>query len=766
MKLVPTSSLGFPRIGPNRELKFALEKYWKGTISQHDLLQVARSVEDAAWALQVGLTKITVGDQYLYDFVLMMTESLGMVPKRFAHLPPGIDRLFAMARGVDGAPALSMKKWITSNYHYMVPEYDETSQIHADFSRFLEDCRRGVATLGADCATPVLLGPVSFAYLTKISAPGVSRSTLVDLLLPVYEALIQELVGLGVKEIQIHEPCLVFNDPSINPLLDAAYPKILAPDVTINMVSYMDDVGDTNYQWLMSAANGIHVVSLDFTRGDTLALVQKYGATKTIGCGLVDARNVWKFDPATALPVLKCLVDKGVIFRIQPSSTLQFLPWTVEREDKLIAESHPALQVLAFAKEKLQEVARLAKVAGCLLDGEDSEHLLSDHESAWKSFVESRQTSQSSSVRDRLQAVQPSDFRRSTDYLERRKQQLKGLPALPTTTIGSFPQTSAIRRVRAAWKKGLLNDAEYQAAMDQQIAYCIGVQETLGLDILVHGEPERTDMVEFFGEQLEGILFTQHGWVQSFGSRCVRPPVFWNDISRPFPMTTREFKVAQSLTEKPVKGMLTGPITILNWSFPRIDISGKDQAFQIALCIRDEIRDLEEAGCIVVQVDEPALREGMPFRTAERDEYLNWAVDAFRLSTAGAKSETQIHTHMCYCEFQDCMHAIDRMDTDVNSIENARSDNATLKAFKSIGYTKGFGPGLYDIHSPVVPSRDEIEAKLRSFLTVLDLDQTVVNPDCGLKTRGWPETIAALRNMVEATAVVRNELSTCLPCSM
>lgn len=553
-----------------------------------------------------------------------------------------------------------MKKWITSNYHYLVPEYDETSTINPDFSRFIDDCKRGIASLGVECATPVLLGPVSFACLTSISAPGVSKNTLVTLLLPVYQELIQELVRLGVQEIQIHEPVLVFDDPSITPLLDAAYPAILSNtgNVMINMVSFMDDVGDANYQWLMSPTNGVQVVSLDFTRGDTPALVEKYGVpgTKIIGCGLIDARNVWKFDPAKVVPILKSLVQSRSAFRIQPSSSMQFLPWDLEREEKLIADNHPALQVLAFAKQKLSEVAILAKVSGCMLDGEISEHLLSDHESAWQGFVEARQTSQSSSVGDRVKTIQPGDFRRVVGYSVRRKQQLKGLPLLPTTTIGSFPQTNAIRRIRAAWKKGLLSDADYQAAMDQFIAYCIGVQETLGLDILVHGEPERTDMVEFFGEQLDGILFTQHGWVQSFGSRCSRPPVFWNDISRPRAMTTREFKVAQSLTDKPVKGMLTGPITILNWSFPRIDIAPEEQAFQIALCIRDEIHDLEEAGCRVIQVDEPALREGMPFREKERNEYLRWAVDAFRLSTAGAKSETQIHTHMCYCEFKGCMH--------------------------------------------------------------------------------------------------------------
>ena len=350
------------------------------------------------------------------------------------------------------------------------------------------------------------------------------------------------------------------------------------------------------------------------------------------------------------------------------------------------------------------------------------------------------------------------DLVRPEPYDQRRPKQLTNVPLLPTTTIGSFPQTAEIRRLRTQWKKGILTKEQYEAAIDQQIAYAIGMQEALGLDILVHGEAERTDMVEFFAHQMEGLLFTTNGWVQSFGSRCVRPPIVWTDITRPNPMTVREFKVAQALTTKPVKGMLTGPITILNWSFPRVDISRKEQAYQLALCIRQEIEDLEDAGCQVIQVDEPALREGMPLRADTKEEYLKWAVNAFRLSTAVAKSSTQIHTHMCYCEFKDCMHAIDQMDTDVNSIENARNGNETLEAFINIDYKKGFGPGVYDIHSPVVPPTKLMEEKIQSFLQCLEPTKIVVNPDCGLKTRTWPEVIASLKNMVEATATVREAL--------
>jgi len=350
------------------------------------------------------------------------------------------------------------------------------------------------------------------------------------------------------------------------------------------------------------------------------------------------------------------------------------------------------------------------------------------------------------------------DFSREEPFEVRRKKQLKGTPLLPTTTIGSFPQTPEVRKLRTQLKKGLITKAAYDAAIDQQIAFVIGIQESLGLDIFVHGEAERTDMVEFFAQNLEGMLFTTNGWVQSFGSRCVRPPIFWNDIKRKTPMTIREFVVAQALTSKPVKGMLTGPVTILNWSFPREDVSRETQAMQIGLAIRDEIADLEKAGCTVIQVDEPALREAMPMRPAKKEEYLRWTVDSFRLATAGAANETQIHTHMCYCEFDDCMEAIDRMDTDVNSIENARNDNYTLRAFQRIGYGKGLGPGVYDIHSPVVPSVEFVKNKIKDSLYCMEVGHLCVNPDCGLKTRTWPETIGALKNMVEANDQVRTEL--------
>lgn len=651
---------------------------------------------------------------------------------------------------------VGMKKWITSNYHYMVPEFDSASKVGADFSGFLDDVRRGILKLGRDCATPVVVGPVTMAYLTKFAsfAPGneaFQRRGFLESILPAYKALLNDVATLGVTEIQIHEAVLVMEDAELLPLFQKAYPAILPKTggPAINMVSFMEDVGEAHYQWLCSVPE-ISILSLDFTRGDTMALLDKFGfpKDKTLGAGLIDSRSVWRVDPAVIQPALDTLIGKVEKLRIQPSGSLQYVPWDLACETEIL--DHPAGPVLSFAKQKLQELTVVAKA--CL-----DASALKDLSSAWKQYRAAVSSSQV--VSDRIRSLTKADFTRSEPFEIRRPKQLKSVPLLPTTTIGSFPQTKAVRKLRTQRKKGLLSEAEYNAAIDQHIAYAIGIQEALGLDILVHGEAERTDMVEFFAQQMEGMLFTTNGWVQSFGSRCVRPPIIWADVHRPRPMTTREFAVAQAMTNKPVKGMLTGPVTILNWSFPRSDISRKEQAMQIGLCIRDEIADLEKVGCTVVQVDEPALREAMPLRAVAKDEYLEWAVDAFCLATADACSETQIHTHMCYCEFHDCMAAIDKMDTDVNSIENARSDNATLLAFKSIGYTKDLGPGTYDIHSPVVPPVEFITDKLKSFLECMNVKNLVVNPDCGLKTRSWPETIGALKNMVEATHQVRSELS-------
>ena len=651
-----------------------------------------------------------------------------------------------------------MKKWFTSNYHYMVPEVDDTTNIQPNFSQFLSDVKRGIDHLGKDRAAPVLLGPVTLVKLVHYKEGGIlslQRLALLDSIIPPYRSLIKELVQMGVTELQVHEPALVLEDPAISALFAQVYPKVFPSDVAlpdINIVSFFEGIYETNYQFLMKIKE-VSIISLDFTRGDNLTVLRKYGfpSDKTLGAGLVDGRSVWKVDPVVTMPIMKELLsmlkDPNQL-RIQPSSSLQFVPWDLECEKEILG--HPAGAVLSFGIQKVQEVMKLAVA---IRSGELEMH---QHAAAWQSYR--AVVGADKDVQKRLANLREADFCRQEPFESRRKKQLVGLPLLPTTTIGSFPQTKEIRSLRFKLKNGILTQDQYNAQIDIQIGYAIGVQEALGLDILVHGEAERTDMVEFFAQQMDGMLFTTNGWVQSFGSRCVRPPIFWADISRPKPMTTREFEVAQNLTEKPVKGMLTGPVTILNWSFPRADISRKEQAMQIALAVRDEIADLEKVGCTVIQVDEPALREAMPLRASEKEIYLAWTVDSFRLATAGAASETQIHTHMCYCEFGDCMDAIDRLDTDVNSIENARSDNATLIAFRDIGYSKDLGPGTYDIHSPVIPTQEFILNKIDSFLACMPVERLIINPDCGLKTRTWEETIGALKNMVAATYTARANL--------
>jgi 5-methyltetrahydropteroyltriglutamate--homocysteine methyltransferase len=492
-----------------------------------------------------------------------------------------------------------MKKWITSNYHYMVPEYDESSRVAADFSGFLDDVRRGLDFLGASCATPVVVGPVTMAYLTKFSAfsngnASMLRLTFLKELCAVYKSLFETLSSMGVTEIQIHEAALVMEDPELLTMFKATYPAILPRGgPAINMVSFMEDIGSEHYQWLASVPE-ISVISLDFTRGDNLSLIQRFGFPneKTLGAGIVDCRSIWRVDPAVIEPIQKSLTSVVKNIRIQPSGSLQFVPWDLSGEDAIL--KHPVGGVLSFAIQKLDEVVAVSKAVASQGNGKATS-------SAWTTFRAT--VGRDEGVAKILAGLSEGDFRRSEPFSQRRPKQLQGVPLLPTTTIGSFPQTKAIRRLRSKKNKGSLTETEYNAEIDKQIAYAIGIQEALGLDILVHGEAERTDMVEFFAQQMDGMLFTTNGWVQSFGSRCVRPPIIWSDITRPKPMTTREFVVAQELTEKPVKGMLTGPVTILNWSFPRKDISLKEQALQLALCIRDEIADLENVGCKVSLLD-------------------------------------------------------------------------------------------------------------------------------------------------------------------
>jgi 5-methyltetrahydropteroyltriglutamate--homocysteine methyltransferase len=721
-------------------MKRALEAYWKGTLDGGALLRTLREVEEDGWRTQreAGLTYVGVGDATLYDHVLDWAARFGLVPSRFHHLT-GLDRYFAMARGAEGAPALEMTKWFDTNYHYLVPEVEAEVRPEPDFDAFLERMGRARELLG-DAAVPIVLGPVTLLRLSRL---GGTFGAALDRLLPLYVHLLSALDALGVAEVQLHEPALVLEDAGeYRAYYEVAYEALAGRGVALNLVTYFDDLGGA-FEW--AAALPVDVVTLDFTRGDNLALLEEHGwpAGKALAAGVVDGRNVWRVRVGEALGLLNRLSElTGDALRVSASASLQFVPYSAAREVELPEELRG---VLAFADEKLEEVATLAR---------SCEEGRAPTEGAWERFKAF--APDDPRLRERLSALAPDDFTRSLSYDERRPLQME-LPLFPTTTIGSFPQTRAVRRLRGRHRRGELSEEAYRAGVDAWIAYALGVQEGLGLDVLVHGEFERSDMVEYFAQKLTGFAFTRHGWVQSYGSRYVRPPVIYADVTRPHPMTAREFEVAQSFTEKPVKGMLTGPVTIVNWSFPRTDVDARTVAFQIALALQEEIDDLQAAGARIVQVDEPALREGLPLKAVRRAEYLTWAVDAFRLATAGALPETQIHTHMCYAEFGEILDAIDRLDADVISIENARSGDETLRELASYGYEREVGPGVYDVHSPVVPEVEFVFEKLRAFATHLLPEQVWVNPDCGLKTRSWEEVVPALRNVVEATRRFREE---------
>jgi 5-methyltetrahydropteroyltriglutamate--homocysteine methyltransferase len=703
-------------------------------------------VEFANWKtqLEAGIDRIGIGDTTLYDHVLDWSVRLGLIPDRFRHLS-GLDQYFAMARGKDGIPALEMTKWFDTNYHYLVPEIAADVEPEANFADFLATVQRAKALLGEQ-AVPIILSPVTLLGLSRLEG---DLATHLEKLLPLYSDLFAQLKALGITEVQLHEPILVTSSAAdLREAIATTYSQLAEMGVPIHLVTYFDDLGVT-YPWVMEMP--VAGISLDFTRGRNLELLQQHGfpADKQLGVGIVDARNIWKVRPESVLSTLETLHSITPNIRLHPSSSLQFVPYDAMRETKL---PEPLRNVLSFAEQKLEEVVILAQT----LAVDEPSDRLAVVQTQWQTFEQFSPVN--SAVQERLRHLTVNHFEGAMPYEQRKKLQ-PALPLFPTTTIGSFPQTSEVRQLRVKLKRGEITQAEYEAAIDAEIAKCIQIQEEAGLDVLVHGEFERTDMVEFFGQQLSGFAFTEHGWVQSYGSRCVRPPIIYSDVARPQPMTVREFQVAQALTEKPVKGMLTGPITILNWSFPRSDISRQEQAFQIALALREEVADLEAAGAQVIQVDEPALREGLPLKLERWNQYLSWAVDAFRLATAIAQPHTQVHTHMCYCEFGDIIKDIERLDADVISIENSRSNNRTLQEVTEAGYSHQIGNGVYDIHSPVVPTTEQLVQQLQAGILNLPLRQIWVNPDCGLKTRRWEEVIPSLKNMVEATHRLRQEIS-------
>ncbi|BEO54418.1 5-methyltetrahydropteroyltriglutamate--homocysteine methyltransferase [Serratia marcescens] len=748
-------TLGFPRVGLRRELKKAQESYWAGNSTQEELLAVGRELRARHWQQQrqAGVDLVPVGDFAWYDHVLTTSLLLGNVPARHQNADGSIDldTLFRIGRGRaptgEPAAAAEMTKWFNTNYHYMVPEFQQGQQFKLGWTQLLDEVDEALA-LGHHIK-PVLLGPVTYLWLGKVKGEPFDRLSLLKEILPVYQQVLAELAKRGVEWVQIDEPALVLELPQA--WLDAFKPAYdaLQGQVKLLLTTYFDSVGHNLDTIRTLPVQGLHV---DLVAGhdDIAALNAALPQDWLLSLGVINGRNVWRADLSRWFERLQPLVGQRPLW-IGTSCSLLHSPIDLSVESRLDEE---VKSWFAFA---LQKCAELALLSSALNAPDATKQAELD---AYSAPIRARRQSNrvhNSQVERRLAAITAQDCERRSAYAERARAQRErfNLPAWPTTTIGSFPQTTEIRGLRLDFKQGRLDGNNYRTSIGEHIKQAIVEQERLGLDVLVHGEAERNDMVEYFGENLDGFVFTQNGWVQSYGSRCVKPPVIIGDVSRPEAITVEWAKFAQSLTDKPVKGMLTGPVTILCWSFPREDVTREVIAKQIALALRDEVEDLEKAGIGIIQIDEPALREGLPLRQSDWAAYLNWAVDAFKLNAAVAQDDTQIHTHMCYCEFNDIMDSIAALDADVITIETSRSDMDLLEAFKEFEYPNEIGPGVYDIHSPNVPSVEWIEALLRKAAQNIPAERLWVNPDCGLKTRGWPETRQSLANMVLAAQRLR-----------
>ncbi|MEV0687992.1 5-methyltetrahydropteroyltriglutamate--homocysteine S-methyltransferase [Nocardia sp. NPDC050378] len=742
--------LGLPRVGPNRELKRATEAYWAGTADAEHLHTVARELRrsDLTGLSAAGLDSIPVGTFSYYDQVLDTAVLLGALPARVADIADPLDRYFAAARGTDTIAPLEMTKWFDTNYHYLVPEIDSATEFSLNPDKLFAELAEA-ATLGIP-ARPVVIGPLTFLKLAKHAA-GAPLDRLAELV-PLYRDLLTRLADAGVEWVQIDEPILVTDlDDAELAAVRATYTELASSTArpAILVATYFGHAGAALAE---IAATPVEAVALDFTTGTTVEAVASVPALsrKLLVAGVVDGRNIWRTDLDGALSTLGSLLGSAASVAVSSSCSLLHVPYSLAPEtgfdDRLRSW-------LAFGTEKVDEIRVLATA---LTRGTDT---VATELRAARDAVGSRRSDprlHDDTVRARLAALTPADTERAPADERRIEQRAHlNLPLLPTTTIGSYPQTSAIRLARAALRKGEIDQAEYASRMRAEIDDVIALQERLGLDVLVHGEPERNDMVQYFAELLDGFATTDNGWVQSYGTRCVRPPILFGDVTRPAPMTTGWIRYAQSRTDKPVKGMLTGPVTILAWSFVRDDQPLADSARQVALAIRDEVTDLERDGARIIQVDEPALRELLPLRAAEQPAYLAWAVDSFRLATAGVADTTQIHTHLCYSEFGEVIGAIAGLDADVTSIEAARSHMEVLDDLNAAGFDLGVGPGVYDIHSPRVPSVEEIITSLRAALKAVPAERLWVNPDCGLKTRGPVEVEASLRNLVAAAAALR-----------
>jgi 5-methyltetrahydropteroyltriglutamate--homocysteine methyltransferase len=762
--MVRSAILGYPRIGPARELKRALERFWASREDERPLLKKASDIRVMHWREQkaAGIDFIPSGDFSLYDHVLDTAVMLGAIPSRY--LPAGGSLTpagyFAMARGSQengrDLPAMEMTKWFDTNYHYIVPEIASNQGFRLSSTKPMDHYQEA-AGLGIG-TRPVLLGPVTFLSLAKTADAAANPLSQLDAALEVYEEVLRRLSSFGAQWVQVDEPLLVMDlsDAGKQAMMRAYQRLARASAARLMLTSYFGELGGNLDLALSLPVPGVHI---DLVRGHGQldAILQKMPKDLTLSLGLVDGRNIWKTDLVKAIDQAeKCTTALGperVI--VAPSCSLMHCPEDLTLETGLDKE---LVGWMSFAKQKLAEVAVIARALnqgrGSVSAELEESRRVRDARAGSARTVNRR-------VRERLSSVTPAMTQRASPYADRKKSQdtSLGLPLLPTTTIGSFPQTAQVREMRAAFRSGEETKERYERFIREEIQRAVRFQESVGLDVLVHGEFERNDMVEYFGEFLSGFAFTRNGWVQSYGSRCVKPPVIYGDVERPHPMTVRWSAFAQSLTSRPMKGMLTGPVTILQWSFVRDDQPRSETCAQIALAIRDEVRDLEQAGISAIQIDEPALREGLPLRRSDWDEYLAWAVRAFRIASSGVRDETQIHTHMCYSEFNEILPAIAEMDADVISMESARSGMDLLGAFGKFHYPHAIGPGVYDIHSPRVPSTEEMRRLLEKAMEVLDPEQLWVNPDCGLKTRQWEETEPSLAAMVEAARGLRTRLS-------
>ena len=750
--------LGFPRVGAKRELKFAQERYWRKELAEQDLLDIAKVLREKNWQNQAAsnVDFVAVGDFTFYDHILDLQVATGAIPARFGFDSQNLtlDQYFQLARGNKAQFAIEMTKWFDTNYHYLVPEFHANTEFKPNPTHYVNQIREAKA-LGLT-VKPVIVGPLTFLWLGKEKGEAFNRFDLLAKLVPVYQAILAAIAAEGVEWIQIDEPALALDLPAEwVAAYEGVYAQLSQVNAKILLATYFGSVAEHAALLKGLPVDGLH---LDLVRApEQLSAFEDY--TKVLSAGVIEGRNIWRANLNQVLDVLEPLKAKlGERLWVAPSCSLLHTPYDLAVETQLQEKNPDLYRWLAFT---LQKVGELNVVKQALNQGRDAVRAELDDSQAAADARASSKVIHKAEVAERLANLPANADQRKSPFAERIAQQNAwlNLPVLPTTTIGSFPQTLQIRHARAAFKKGELSLEDYEAAMRKEIEYVVRQQEELDLDVLVHGEAERNDMVEYFGELLDGFAFTKFGWVQSYGSRCVKPPVIFGDVTRPTPMTVRWSEYAQSLTNRVMKGMLTGPVTILQWSFVRNDIPRSTVCKQIAVALSDEVLDLEKAGIKVIQIDEPAIREGLPLKRADWDAYLQWAGEAFRLSSMGCQDDTQIHTHMCYSEFNDILPAIAALDADVITIETSRSDMDLLDAFVKFNYPNDIGPGVYDIHSPRVPTANEIEHLLRKALNVIPKERLWVNPDCGLKTRGWTETVEQLKVMVDVTKKLRAELA-------